>query len=83
MYRPDPNSAHRVKFDFRVAFTNGGHVEGRDFLLDLAGDSVSEDESATMIVESMNMARAGRVTVFKKEVVRRGEHVDAAPKGRA
>ncbi|MEX0787378.1 MAG: hypothetical protein WD040_01125 [Anaerolineales bacterium] len=83
MDRPDPNSAYRVRFDFRVDFTNGGHVEGQDFLLDLAGDSVSEAELATMIVESMNLARAGRVTIFKMEVVRRGEHGDAAPKARA
>lgn len=82
MYRADPNSYY-VKFDFRVDFTNGGRVEGKDFLLDLAGDSVSEDKLATMIVESMNLARAGRVTIFKKEVVRRGEHGDAAPEGRA
>ena len=83
MYRPDPTSSYRVKFDFRVDFTNGGHVEGQDFLPDLAGDPFSEVELATMIVESMKLARAGRVTIFKKEVVRRGDHGDAAPKGRA
>jgi hypothetical protein len=51
-----------------------------DFLLDLPGDSVSEVELETMIVEAMNLARAGRVTILKSEVVRRGEHDDAAPK---
>jgi len=30
-----------------------------------------------MIVESMNLAKAGEVKIFKKEVVRRGEHNDA------
>jgi len=80
MYRPDPNSAYRVKLDFRVDFTNAGYVQGKEFLLDLAGDSISEVELETMIVEAMNLARAGRVTILKKEVVRRGEHDDAAPK---
>jgi hypothetical protein len=30
-----------------------------------------------MIVESMNLAKAGEVKIFKKEIVRRGEHQDA------
>ena len=78
MYTPNPQSQFRVKFDFRVDFTNGGHVEGRDFLLDLEGDTVSDDELKVMIVESMNLAKAGEVMIFKREIVRRGEHQDAS-----
>ena len=55
MYKPDPQSEFRVKFDFRVDFTNGGYVEGHDFLLDLEGDTVSEEELKLMIVEAMNL----------------------------
>jgi hypothetical protein len=77
MYTPNPQSEFRVKFDFRVDFTNGGYVEGREFLLDLEGDAVSDDDLKVMIVESMNLAKAGEVTIFKKEIVRRGEHQDA------
>jgi len=77
VYKPDPQSAFRVKFDFRVDFTNGGYVEGRDFLLDLEGDTVSDDALKVMIVESLNLAKAGEVKIFKKEIVRRGEHGDA------
>ena len=77
MYTPNPHSAFRVKFDFRVDFTNGGYVEGKDFLLDLEGSTVSDDELKVMVVESMNLAKAGDVQIFKKEVVRRGEHQDA------
>ncbi len=76
MYKPNPHSAFRVKFDFRVDFTNGGHVEGHDFLLDLEGGSVTEDELKVMIVESMNLAKAGEVKIHKSEIVRRGEHHD-------
>ena len=76
MYTPNPGSEFRVKFDFRVDFTNGGYVEGRDFLLDLEGSTVSDDELKVMIVEAMNLAKAGAVTIFKKDVVRRGEHQD-------
>jgi hypothetical protein len=78
MYRPNPKSEFRVKFDFRVDFTNGGYVEGREFLLDLEGNSVSDEELKMMIVESMNLAKAGEVKIFKKEIVRRGEHQDAS-----
>ena len=77
MYKPNPQSEFRVKFDFRVDFTNGGYVEGHEFLLDLEGDQVSEEELKLMIVQSMNLAKAGEVTIFKKEIVRRGEHQDS------
>jgi hypothetical protein len=77
MYKPNPQSEYRVKFDFRVDFTNGGYVEGREFLLDLEGDDVSDEDLTVMIVESMNLAKAGEVQIFKKEIVRRGEHQDA------
>lgn len=78
MYTPNPASRYRVKFDFRVDFTNGGYVLGQDFLLDLDGDQVSDDVLKEMIVDSMNLARAGTVTIYKKQIVRRGEHDDAA-----
>jgi hypothetical protein len=77
MYKPNPQSEFRVMFDFRVDFTNGGYVEGRDFLLDLEGNTVSDDDLKAMIVESMNLAKAGEVKIFKKEIVRRGEHQDS------
>jgi hypothetical protein len=77
MYKPNPQSEFRVKFDFRVDFTNGGYVEGHEFLLDLDRDTVSDDELKVMIVESMNLAKAGEVKIFKKEIVRRGQHQDA------
>ncbi len=77
MYKPNPQSEFRVKFDFRVDFTNGGHVRGEDFLLDIEGADVSDEELKVMIVESMNLARAGEVTIFRKEIVRRGGHGDA------
>jgi hypothetical protein len=76
MYKPNPQSPYRVKFDFRVDFTNGGYVEGHDFLLDLEGDTVSDEDLKIMIVDSMNLAKAGEVEIFRKQVVRRGEHDD-------
>ena len=76
MYTPNPQSPYRVKFDFRVDFTNGGHVQGEDFLLDLEGGEVDDETLKTMIVDAMNLARAGTVTVYRKQIVQRGEHQD-------
>ena len=77
VYKANPQSEFRFKFDFRVDFTNGGYVEGHDFLLDLEADAVSDEDLKIMIVESMNLAKAGEVQIHKKEIVRRGEHQDA------
>jgi hypothetical protein len=79
VYQPNPHSEFRAKFDLRVEFANGDSVDGRDFLLDLEGTQVSDADLAEMIVEAMNLARAGRVRVRRKRIVRRGEHDDAAP----
>ncbi|SCZ08780.1 hypothetical protein [Microvirga guangxiensis] len=78
-YRVDQQSAYRVKSDFRVDFTNGGYVEAKDFILDIEGDNVAPSRLAEMIVSSMNLLRAGPVTIFAMEIVRRGDHWDSAP----
>ena len=70
MYKPNPQSEFRVKFNFRVDFTNGGYVEGHDFLLDIEGNIIADDDLKVMIVESMNLAKAGEVKIYKKEIVR-------------
>lgn len=78
-YRLNQQSAYRVKSDFRVDFTNGGYVEAKDFLLDIEGDSVMPERLAEMIVSSMNLLRAGPVTILSMKIVRRGEHQDETP----
>ena len=75
-YRPDPSSPRRVKFAFRVDFTNGGYVEGEDFLLDIRGKDPTPERLAEMIVSAMNLLRAGPVTIHRMEIVRRGAHSD-------
>ena len=75
-YRPDPSSPKRVKFAFRVDFTNGGHVEGEDFLLDVPAEDPTPERLAEMIVSAMNLLRAGPVTIHRMKIVRRGEHSD-------
>jgi hypothetical protein len=76
-YVPDPTSAYRVNCAFRVDFTNGGHIQGEDFLLDLHSDTVAPARLAEMIVSALNLLRAGPVTIHRVQVVRRGERDDA------
>jgi hypothetical protein len=75
-YVSNPHSAYRVKFDFKVEFANGGYVEGKDFLLDLDRDDVDTATLAELIVDAMNLARSGPVSIGRKEIVRRGQHDD-------
>ncbi len=76
-YAADPASQWRVKLAFRIDFTNGGYLEGKDFLLDLPGSNVAPARAAEMLVSAMKLLRAGPVTILSLQVVRRGEHDDA------
>jgi hypothetical protein len=76
-YQAMPDSEYRVKFSFRVDFTNCGYVQGEDFLLDIPGQKIAPERLAEMIVSAMNLLRAGPVTIRAMQVVRRGQHQDA------
>jgi hypothetical protein len=76
-YQRIPHSIFRVKLSFRIDFTNGGHVEGEGFLLDVPDGSVAAERAAEMLVSAMNLLRAGVVTIRSLEIVRRGEHDDS------
>lgn len=73
-----PNSLHRVKLSFRVDFTNGGHLQAEDFLLDIPSPVITPQRAAEMVVSALNLLRAGVVTISSLKVVRRGEHQDLA-----
>lgn len=60
-----------------MASTNGGHVQGEDFPLDLEGSGVDGETLKEMIVDSMKLARAGAVTLYNEPSIRRGEQADA------
>jgi PPOX class probable FMN-dependent enzyme len=76
-YRPDPSSRFRVRVDARVDLIDGGHVEARDVLLDIPGETVTPERLAEMIVSAMNLLCAGPVTIRRMEIVPRGGHDDA------
>jgi hypothetical protein len=59
----------RVKFDFEVAFSNGGSLQGQDFRLDIEGEDISEEELARYIVEDMRLLMVEEVRILNKEII--------------
>ena len=59
----------RVKFDFEIDFTNGGGIQGQEFLLDIEGDDISDEELAEYIVKDMRLLMVGEVRILNKEII--------------
>jgi len=51
----------RAIFDFVVTFTNGGHLRGESFRLDLPRRDVSEEEIAALLVAHLGLLMVGGV----------------------
>ncbi len=62
-------SDKRVKFDFDIAFTNGGGLSGHDFRLDIAGDDISDEELAAYIIQDLRLLMVGEVVIRNKEIL--------------
>ncbi|MEM7111033.1 MAG: DinB family protein [Chloroflexota bacterium] len=63
------SDAKRVKFDFEVDFSNGGGIQGQDFRLDIAGDTISDATLADYIVQDMRLLMVGEVRILNKEII--------------
>lgn len=59
----------RVKFDFAVAFTNGGGLQGQDFRLDIEGDDITDEELASYIIRDLRLLMTGEVQILNKQVI--------------
>lgn len=59
----------RVKFDFEVDFSNGGGLQGQDFRLDIAGDDISEQALADILVEDLRLLMVGEVRILNKTII--------------
>jgi arylformamidase len=58
----------RVKFDFEIHFTNGGSISGKDFRLDIEGDSISDNDLADYIVADLRLLMVGQTMILNKEI---------------
>jgi arylformamidase len=59
----------RVQFDFDIAFTNGGGIQGQGFRLDIAGDTISDQELADSLVQDMRLLMVGKVQILNKQII--------------
>jgi hypothetical protein len=59
----------RVQFDFEIEFTNGGGLQGQEFLLDIEGDDISDEDLTKYIVDDMRLLMVGEVRIFNKKII--------------
>ena len=74
----------RVQFDFEIEFTNGGGIQGQGFRLDIAGDTISDQELTDYIVRDMRLLMVGKVRIFNKTILtekHKRQPVNAQPAG--
>jgi len=57
---------HRVVFDFKIEFTNGGGIQGQDFRLDIAGETITDAELAEYIIKDLRLLMVGKVEILNK-----------------
>jgi len=75
---------HRAVFDFRITFTNGGEINGRDFRLDVPGPDVGAAAAGLLLVRHLGLLMVDRVELDPFRVVEephrggRGVEVEAA-----
>lgn len=62
-------SQKRVRFDFEVAFTNGGDLRGRGFRLDIEGDDIDDRALAEYVVRDLRLLMAGPVRISNKTII--------------
>src|SRR6185295_5592783 len=56
-------------FDFDIAFTNVGGIQGQDFRLDIDGEEISDKELADYIVQDMQLLMVGKVNILNKKYI--------------
>lgn len=59
----------RVKFDFEFHFTNGGSLKGEDFRLDIAGDTISDQELIDYVITDLRLLMVGKTEIVNKAII--------------
>ncbi|WP_375445058.1 cyclase family protein [uncultured Fibrella sp.] len=58
----------RVQFDFDIHFTNGGSLTGTDFRLDIAGNTITDNELTDYIIADLRLLMVGQVIIRNKVI---------------
>lgn len=62
-------SEKRVCFDFDIAFSNGGGIQGQGFRLDIDGEDISDEELAAYIIRDMRLLMVGEARILNKHII--------------
>ncbi len=66
---PNDTIEKRVQFDFEIAFSNGGDLQGQDFRLDIEGDDIDDQMLAERIVRELRLLMVGTVLIRNKRII--------------
>lgn len=66
---PPHDTDRRVCFDFDIAFSNGGGLQGQDFRLDIDGDDILDSELAQYITRDLRLLMVGSVRILNKRII--------------
>jgi arylformamidase len=69
MNEPAGSTQHRVKFDFEIEFLNGGGLQGQDFRLDLAGESIDDAALARTVVADLRLLMVKSVRIRDRQII--------------
>ena len=59
----------RVQFDFEIEFANGGGLQGQEFRLDIAGETIADEQLADAIVRDLRLLMVGTVRILNKKII--------------
>ena len=59
----------RVVFDFDIAFSNGGSLQGQDFRLDIDADDIGDEALAAYLVRDLRLLMVGSVRILHKRII--------------
>jgi len=59
----------RVKFDFEIAFWNGGGIQGQDFRLDIDSEDIDDRILADLIVKDLRLLMVKEARILNKHII--------------
>jgi arylformamidase len=59
----------RAVFDFEIAFSNGGGIQGQEFRLDIEDDDIGNDALAAHIIADLRLLMVDRALILNKRII--------------
>lgn len=65
----EQSNEKRAEFDFAVAFSNGGGLQGEGFRLDIPGEDIADDELADYLIRDLRLLMVRNVRISNKRII--------------